>query len=121
MKRTIPINCEPEIQRILVTALRNYTEVAFPEHSSDCAQVARSAMIEAVEQLETQLSREGKGEYNKRLRAMFKEGIKLHFEIAASEDDKNYSEEMALLTRVCEGETATDADLRNARARDGRT
>jgi hypothetical protein len=120
MGKSIEIACGPTVQEILITALRNYTDVAFPEHSSDCAQVARSAMIDAVDQLEQQLSASDKGEYNKRLRAMFKEGIKLHYEIAATETGSSYAHEQALLISVCQGDPADDEALVNARHKDGR-
>lgn len=114
MHKTIKIQCGPAIQGILITALRNYTDVAFPEHSSDCAQVARNAMLEAVDQLEQQLTTLGQGEYNKRLRAMFKEGIKLHYQIAASEHGGQFDHERELLTAVCQGTAASDEDLQAA-------
>lgn len=120
MKKSIEIHCDPAIQAILITALRNYTEVAFPPHSADCAQVARNAMTEAIDKLESALASTGKGEYNKRLRAMFKEGVKLHYKLAAAESAADFSNEEKLLLDVCQGVVATNLDLDAARTADGR-
>lgn len=107
MKKFIAIDCPAAASKKLINALRNYTEVAFPEGSADCALVARGAMLDAVNELDEQLLAEGKGQYNKRLRAMFKEAIKLHYQLAESESGKDYSAERDTMLGLCEGRAIT--------------
>jgi len=43
------IACDGATARTLGTAIRAYTQAAYPEGGSDCAQVARAALLDAAE------------------------------------------------------------------------
>lgn len=118
MKKAIAIQCDEAIQAILLTALENYIDVAFPPHSSDCAQVAREALQEAVTALRTDFSTQDSASYNKRLRAMFREGIKLHYQLLEADSGRDHAAERELLLAVLAGTPAGAPELEQARQRD---
>lgn len=119
MKR-IEIQCSNEIKEIVSTALRNYTEVAFPSDGTDCVLVARESMLDAIRDLEQEFSANdtGRTSYNKRLRAMAKEAVKLHYQLASDEQGHMLTHECELLLEVVCGVAHDDADLAAARAAD---
>lgn len=114
----IRLECGPGVARLLVDLLRDYTEVAFPPHSTDCAQVAREAMLDAVAGVESSLLADGQAEYSKRLRAMFREAVKMHFDLRAAETGECCEARAAALRALCGGEALSDADYIAAEARD---
>ena len=118
MKKSIAIQCDEAIQDILLTALENYIDVAFPPHSTDCVQVAREALQEAVTALRTDFSEQGRASYNKRLRAMFREGIKLHYQLLEADSGRGHAAERELLLAVITGTPAGAPELVQARRRD---
>lgn len=118
MRKEIAIQCDKAIQDVLLTALENYIDVAFPPHSSDCAQVARSALQDAVAALKSEFSEQDRAAYNKRLRAMFREGIKLHYQLQEADTGRRHAAEQELLLAVIGGEPADREALEQARARD---
>lgn len=119
MKR-IDIDCPLEIKEIITAALRDYTEVAFPPDGTDCVLVARESMLDAVRDLEREYSanNDGTASYNKRLRAMAKEAIKLHYQLASAEHGRSFDHECALLLDVVSGIAHDGNDLLRARAAD---
>lgn len=118
MKKAIAIQCDETIQAILLTALENYIDVAFPPHSSDCAQVAREALQEAVTALRADFSEQDRASYNKRLRAMFREGIKLHYQLLEADNGRGHAAERELLLAVLAGTPAGAPELEQAQQRD---
>ncbi|MAT64101.1 MAG: hypothetical protein CMN57_00455 [Gammaproteobacteria bacterium] len=118
MRKEIAIDCDERIQALLLQALENYIDVAFPPHSSDCAQVARSALQDAVAGLRTEFASQGHARYNKRLRAMFREGIKLHYQLQEADSGRSHAAERELLLAVVGGEPAGAAELERARRQD---
>ena len=114
----IALACGPGVARLLVTMLRDYTEVAFPAHGTDCTQVAREAMLDAVAGLESGLLSQGQAEYSKRLRAMFREAVKLHFELRAAETGESCEARAAALRALCGGKPLSDTDYAAAERRD---
>lgn len=120
MTKRIEVVCSPEIKTILITALRNYTDVAFPCGCADCSLVAREAMLDALAEFERDYATDGTGRagYNKRLRAMFKEGVRLHYRLLEADLDRAMEAECQLLLEVVEGIPHDDADLANAREAD---
>lgn len=120
MGKRIEVNCTQQIKDIFVTALRNYTEVAFPSGSADCSLVAREAMLDTVSGFEREFAANGDGHagYNKRLRAMAKEAIRLHYRLLSADDEAEHGHECALLLEVAEGIPHDDSDLAAARAAD---
>lgn len=118
MKKTITIQCDKEIKQLIVTALGNYIDVAFPPHSSDCALVARDALQQAVKALREDFANQDRADYNKRLRAMFKEGIKLHYQLQEADTGRSHQTECDLLLEVIGGTQHDDDELARARAAD---
>lgn len=120
MTKRIEVVCAPEIERILITALRNYTDVAFPCGCADCSLVAREAMLDALAEFEREYAGgdAGRAGYNKRLRAMFKEGVRLHYRLLEAELGHALEAECRLLLEVVEGIPHDDADLAAARKDD---
>lgn len=120
MGKHIDVICSQEIKDIFVKAVRNYTEVAFPAGASDCALVARESLFDTLAAFEREYSQspDGHASYNKRLRAMVKEGIRLHYQLVAADLGHECPQECALMLEVAEGIAHTDADLAAARAAD---
>lgn len=120
MSKRIEVACSPRIKEIFVTAVRNYTDVAFPPGGADCALVARESLLETLSAFdrEYQQSDANRSGYNKRLRAMVKEGLRLHYRLAATDRGYGCDRELALLLEVAEGVPHSDADLEAARAAD---
>ncbi len=48
-RKTVMIACDGATARQLGTAIRAYTQAAYPEGGSECAQVARAALLDAAE------------------------------------------------------------------------
>lgn len=118
MKKTIAIQCDEAMQAILLTALENYIDVAFPPHSTDCAQVAREALQDAVTALRADFAGQDTACYNKRLRAMFREGIRLHYQLLEADSGRSHAAERELLLAVISGTSAGASELEQARRRD---
>lgn len=120
MGKRIDVFCTLEIKDIFVTALRNYTDVAFPAGSADCVLVAREALFDTLAEFEAEYARnqDGHSSYNKRVRAMVKEGIRLHFQLLAADRGYECKHECALMLEVTEGIAHTDEELAAARAAD---
>lgn len=120
MTKRIEVVCSPEIKTILLEALRNYTDVAFPCGSADCSLVAREAMLDALAGFEREYEDGGTGRagYNKRLRAMFKEGVRLHYRLLEADRGHRLETECRLLLDVVEGIPRDDTDLAVARETD---
>jgi len=47
-RKTAFIACDRDTAAQLATAIRAYTEAAYPQGGSDCAQVARNALLDAA-------------------------------------------------------------------------
>lgn len=121
MNKRIEITCSSEIKDILVQAIRDYTEVAFPAGGTDCVLVAREAMLDAVDGFEREFAATpGRGSYNKRLRAMVREALRLHYQLLAADTGEDFGRECALLVDMAAGTVHSEADLATARAADGR-
>ena len=120
MSKRIEVACSPRIKEIFVTAVRNYTDVAFPPGGADCALVARESLLDTLSAFDREYrqSNANRSGYNKRLRAMVKEGLRLHYQLAASDRGYDCDRELALLLEVAEGVPHSDADLEAACAAD---
>ena len=123
MGKRIDVTCSSKIKEIFVTAVRNYTEVAFPAGGTDCALVARESLFDTLTEFEREYSQSkgGHASYNKRLRAMVKEGIRLHYQLAAADLGHDCPHECTLLLEVAEGIAHTDEELAVAQAADSQT
>lgn len=104
MAKQISLSCPASVQELLIRIIRNYTDVAFPAGGSDCALVAREELLRTVKLIETAFHDDEAATYSKRLRAMFKEGIKLHYQLIEAEQqvcvDQQRENLLALVTGI---------------------
>ena len=120
MPRPIEVNCPAHIQNIIVSALRNYVDVAFPSGSAECALVAREALLDAAKEFEQSCQNTGKSSYNRRMRAMVREAIKLHYRLLEADEGRSFACECAAVIEACEGKPKTDEEIRAAEDKDTR-
>lgn len=108
MARTIRIECPPVLQNIFCIAIREYVEAAYPPGCSECGQVARAALMDAAEKLESDfVANEGKyAELSRRLRSHFKAAFQYY-----AEQHKHDHETETLLNRLLEGEVIDEDAL----------
>ncbi len=120
MAKSIAVNCPPRINDIIALAVRNYVDVAFPPGSGECSLVAREALLDAVKEFEQSCQNTGKGSYNRRMRAMVREAIKLHYRLLEEDEGRSFACECAAVIEACEGIPKTDAEIRAAEDKDHR-
>jgi hypothetical protein len=116
--KSIQIDSDPQVLETLVTALRYYVDSQFPPGSSDCGQVAREELLNLVTALEGSLKSGAPASYSRRMRAMFKEGIRVYFEYLEQVDGFAHTHECELLQSASRNGSATREDLEAAQARD---
>lgn len=107
MARPLRIECPVALQEVLSIAIREYAEAAYPPGGSECAQVARQALMDAAEKLETDFIANG-GEYaevSRRLRAHLKAAMHYYVEQHQCENL------LPLLLQLLEGQPVTTAQL----------
>ncbi len=83
MAKNIDLNCAPSLTDIIVVALRNYIDLSYPAGSADCALVARESLLDTLHALEEQRRSGAACHYNRYIRAMLKEAVKLHYSLQA--------------------------------------
>ncbi len=118
MAKTIELSCSPPLIDIILVALRNYIDVSYPTGSSDCALVARESLLDTLRALESQRSAGAACHYNRHLRAMLKEAIKLHFRLQAHDQGHDCAHQCEVLLAACQGLPRTEAELQAARGFD---
>ena len=116
--KAIEIACGPRVLERLITALQYYVDSQFPPGSSDCGQVAREELLNVVTSLKTSLEAGMPARYSRRMRAMFKEGIRVYFEYLELREGFAHRHERELLQATSRGASASDEDLLAAQARD---
>ncbi len=116
--QSIEISCPAQARDVILNAVRAYTEVAFPEGASDCALVARGALLDAIDEMERSWSETGTLRYSKRIRAFLKEALRMHFELRAHDEQRGLDHEYRLFLETVGGKTITDQDLEHARLLD---
>jgi hypothetical protein len=118
MAKTIELNCSAPLTDIVLVALRNYVDMSYPAGSSDCALVARESLLDTVHALEEQRRAGAACHYNRHLRAMLKEAVKLHYRVQAHDQGHDCSRQCAVLLDACQGLPRTEAELQAARELD---
>lgn len=116
--KSIQIDSDPQVLERLITALQHYVDSQFPPGSSDCGQVAREELLNVVKTLQESLKNGTPGGYSRRMRAMFKEGIRVYFEYLEQVDGCPHPHECELLQIASRGSNATGEDLAAAQGRD---
>ena len=121
MPKPIEVNCPSRINDIIALAITNYVDVAFPPGSAECSLVAREALLDAVKEFEQSCQATGKGSYNRRMRAMVREAIKLHYRLLEQDEGRSFACQCAAVTEACEGIPKTDEEIRAAEEKDNRS
>lgn len=82
MAKALRIECPAAMQQALSTAIREYAAAAYPSGGSECGQVARQALMDAAEKLETGFADSGgvSAELSRRLRAHVKAALSFYVE-----------------------------------------
>lgn len=106
MAKTFRIECPAALQEILCVAIREYAGAAYPPGGSDCGQVAKQALMDAAEKLESGFAASGgvHAELSRRLRAHVKAACKYYVE------QHRCHEIESLLLRLLEGEVIGDTE-----------
>jgi hypothetical protein len=118
MAKSIELTCAPALTDIIVIALRNYIDLSYPAGSADCALVARESLLDSLHALEAQRRAGAACHYNRYLRAMLKEAVKLHFSVQAHDQGHACSHQCAVLLDACQGLPRTAAELQAAQELD---
>ena len=78
--RKIILRCDIPVRDILCTAIREYAHAAYPEGSSECAQVARYTLLELAAEINDGISEEKLSvEISKRPKSMVKAALEYYF------------------------------------------
>ena len=107
MAKTLRIECPPVLQTIFCVAVREYVEAAYPPGCSECGQVARAALTDAVEKMESDfLANDGVyAEISRRLRSHLKAAFQYYAE------QHNAHETETLLNLLLEGKVVDENAL----------
>lgn len=81
--KKLTLACTEQEKTILCEAIRLYAEAAYPPGGSQCAQVARETLLDAVRSIDEQFASKGQAEVSRRLRAQFKSALE-YFENTAN-------------------------------------
>ena len=103
MARDIELQWSPAILELLLEALDHYVAVSFPPGSTDCGQVAREELLNLVQGLRHQYGETGSARYSRRLRALVREGVRVHCEQLSESDGLDRTREQALLHTAASG------------------
>lgn len=106
MAKTIRIECPPAMLKVLSEAIREYAEAAYPPGGSECGQVAKQALLDAVDKLESGFAVSGGvyAELSRRLRAHVKAACQYYAE------RHQRSDMGTLLLRLLDGEVINEAE-----------
>ena len=108
MSKKISISAPAEYQLLLCTALSLYADAAYPQGGSECAQVARNALMDAVTELEKGFAATGStAQVSRRLRAHIKSAIHWYCE------QEGKMEKLACLEKMLKGEVISDEAASN--------
>jgi hypothetical protein len=120
--RTLTLRCDLAVKNLLCGAIRDYAHAAYPEGGSECAQVARYALLQAADAIDAAVS-SGHPEavVSRRLRAMLQAAVDYHFNREDAASGSASIRQRALLTGLLEGRPLTCAELGEAAASDGGT
>ena len=106
MAKPLRLECPAALQEILCVAIREYAGAAYPPGGSECGQVAKQALMDAAEKLETDFVASGGSyaELSRRLRAHVKAACNYYVE------QHHCHEIESLLLRLLEGEVISDTE-----------
>lgn len=105
MGKKLTISGPPAYQQALCMALGLYTDAAYPPGGSECGQVARAALLDALAQLETGFaSPAGEAQVSRRLRAHMKAAVSWYCQQTGNQAL------LACLEKMAQGQIVSDED-----------
>ena len=101
-KKTFVIKCDAEVAALLADQIAAYTMAAYPPGGSDCAQVARDALLTVANTIREEVRINGIANISVRIRSMLKATVKFHYQQL---DDQ--AADLLLMLSVLKGEAIT--------------
>lgn len=115
----INLQCDIPVRDIVCAAIRDYAFAAYPEGSSDCAQVARSALLDLAAQIETGIHAGSEAVLiSRRPRAMVKAAFTWYYDRLDAEQGGDSTRQRERLQSLLREQPVRRADLDAARAAD---
>ncbi len=115
----INLQCDVQVRDIVCAAIRDYARAAYPEGGSDCAQVARSALLDLAAQIEAGIHAGSEAVLiSRRPRAMVKAAFSWYYDRLDAEQGGDSIRQRECLQSLLRGQPVRRADLDAARAAD---
>jgi hypothetical protein len=120
VSRFLTLHCDVTIKNLLCGAIRDYAHAAYPEGGSECAQVARYALLQAADAIDPANTAHDAGAViSRRLRTMLRAAIDYHFDRQDAASGGASIRQRALFDELLAGHPLTRAALEEAAAADG--
>jgi hypothetical protein len=117
--RTFSLHCDVAVKDIVTAALREYAYAAYPEGGSECAQVARYTLLQAVDTIEAGIRNEaGEVQLSRRLRTQLKAALDYHFDRHDVQSGASSLQQRACFAELLKGSPLSIADLNAAQMAD---
>ena len=117
--RTLILHCDNSIREILSRALREYAHAAYPEGGSECAQVARYALLSAATDIDAAIASDARElQVSRRLRTNLKAALDYHFDLIDAASGQASGRQREVFAGLLEGQAVNVAELEAARAAD---
>jgi hypothetical protein len=117
--RKISLHCDIAVRDIACAAIRDYAHAAYPEGSSECAQVARYTLLELAADIDAGITAHSETvEISKRPRAMLKAAFEYYFNRMDEVRGGTSTHQRRLFVELLEEKTITTSDLQAAVAAD---
>jgi len=115
----IKLQCDVPVRDIVCAAIRDYALAAYPEGGSDCAQVARSALLDLAAQIEAGIHANSAAVLiSRRPRAMVKAAFTWYYDRLDAEQGGDSIHQRECLQSLLREQSVQRADLDAARAAD---
>jgi hypothetical protein len=117
--RKITLHCDVAIKALLCAAIRQYTDAAYPEGGSECAQVARYTLLELAAEIDAGITENNNSvEISKRPKAMMKAALEYYFNVADEKSGSTSEHQRELFDVLFGGDVVTHYELEAAIAAD---
>jgi len=118
--RYLTLHCDATIKNLLSGAIRDYAHAAYPEGGSECAQVARYALLQAADAIDAaNTAHDTEAVISRRLRTTLQAAIDYHFDRQDAASGGASIRQRALFAGLLAGHPLTRAALDEAAAADG--
>lgn len=117
--RKITLHCDVPVKALLCAAIRQYVDAAYPEGSSECAQLARYTLLELAAEIDAGITENNASiEISKRPKAMMKAALEYYFNIIDETSGSASERQRELFNALLAGEVVTRSELEAAIAAD---